>query len=358
VTITLSASYRRCMNRKFVVALVALVLMGSIYASGQLALAGFSAKRASVSGLAIPKGTNGIAAIVYGRLSVTTKSGLHLRGLPVSAAALSPGALNVAAGVGRSLVLLAPSGKRLWTHPLGVRSCPASERACGAIASIAWAPDGSEIAYVVRTKTREQVIHVILRNGTHDTVIDRNARPGQPAWRADSGALAYVGAGTRPVIYDVAHDSRRVIRWNIARSPSVHLAFAPRGDDLAIGTENAALLLGRHNEIIWRGQIRGIGWLGSRLAVSARFGVRQGYYVTHLYTVRRSRATLSRSVRLPSPILATHGRTIALVEHDSLLAGSLGSLRTVLKFRLKPCFGASGALVCEIPIGDQGVEIG
>lgn len=148
----------------------------------------------SVGTLTIPKGTDGIGAIVYGRLSVSTKTGFHLQGLPVSAASLSPGARYVAAGEGHSLVELAPSGRLVWSRRVGgpVTDCGA----CNVVASITWSPDGSRIAYVVRTPTRKQVLHVIWRDGTHDTVINRNARPGQPSWRADSQAVAYVGAGT------------------------------------------------------------------------------------------------------------------------------------------------------------------
>jgi hypothetical protein len=355
---------RRARQRRFLAAFSALVLVGlaagltlGLPASGGGSSGAF-ATNVNVSALTIPTGADGIAAIVYGRLFVTTKSGFHLKGLPVSAAALSPHAVSVAAGIGDSLVELAPSGRRLWSQPAGVQGCPAIDKACGAIAAIAWSPDGSRIAYVVRTQTRNQVLHVIWRNGTHDTVIDRTARPGQPSWRADSSALAYVGAGTRPIVYDLTHQSPHLIHGPIARSPATHLAFAPHGNELAIGTETAALLVGARNQVVWRGQTEEVGWLGNRLAVSERIGTAAGRYVTRLYTFTHSAATPSRSTRLPAPILAIHGRAVALRAGTSVLAGRIGSLHKVLRFTLKPCYDSAGALVCEIPIGDQDLSLG
>src|SRR4029077_6876157 len=141
---------------------------------------------------------NGIAAVVDGRLSVVTKSGFQLQGLPVSTAALSPHALNIAAGIGNSLVALKPSGRHVWSHPAG-----------GRVVAIAWAPDGLRIAYVVDTG-RRFVLHVIYGNGIHDTTIDRSVRPVMPSWRADNLALAYVGGGGRAVVYDLGHQKHRV----------------------------------------------------------------------------------------------------------------------------------------------------
>jgi WD40-like Beta Propeller Repeat len=355
---------RRARQRRFLVALGAVILVGlaagltlGLPSSGGGTSGGLKGA-GSAGTLTIPTGTDGIAAIVYGRLSVSTKTGFHLQGLPVSAASLSPGARYVAAGEGHSLVELAPSGRQVWSRRVGgpVTDCGA----CNVVASITWSPDGSRIAYVVRTPTRKQVLHVIWRDGTHDTVINRNARPGQPSWRADSQAVAYVGAGTRPVIYDLRHRSHQVIRWALARSPSIHLAFAPHGNELAIGTETAALLVGDRHWVVWRGQTWGVGWLAGRLAVSARVGIaaHHSHYVAKLYSVTQSGATLRRSTRLPAPILATHRRTIALDSGRRVLAGHLGSLQKVLRFRLKPCHGSFGAWVCQIPIGNQDISIG
>jgi hypothetical protein len=355
---------RRMRRRRFLAALTALILAGltvgltlSLPSSGGGTSGAFAAT--GNSSLSIPQGANGIAVIVYGRLFVTTKTGFHLDGLPVTAASLSPNARYVAAGTGNSLAELAPSGKRVWSRPVGepVAQCGA----CNTVAGVAWSPDGSRIAYIVRTPTRQQVLHVIWRNGTHDAVIDRNARPGQPSWRADSRALAYIGAGSSPIIYDLTNESRHLIRWRVARSPATHLAFAPRGAALAIGTETAALLVGHRNHVVvWHGQTRGVSWLGSRLAVSARIQQPRGRYVymNRLYTVRHSGTTLYRSTRLPAPLLAVRGRTVALAAGTHVLAGHIGSLHRVLRFALKPCDASSWAYACEIPVGNNDISIG
>ena len=115
------------------------------------------------------------------------------------AAALSPRALYVAAGIGTSLVAMAPNGRRAWSHPAG-----------GRVVSIAWAPDGFRIAYVVHAG-RHFVLHVIYGNGIHDLTVDRSVRAVRPSWRADSLALAYVGGGGRAVVYDLGHRKHTVI---------------------------------------------------------------------------------------------------------------------------------------------------
>jgi len=341
-------------------AVVLLVIAaGSLSAAGALHVSlGTQTTRApQTSALVLPNGADGISAIVYGRLSATTKSGFDLQGLPVTAATLSPHGLYVAAGIGRALVALAPTGRRAWTQTTGTH-CARSDRACGTVASVAWAPDGLRVAYVVRTQTRHLVLHVIWGNGTHDTVIDRNAQGITPSWRADSLALAYVGSGGRPIVYDLGHESHRVIHWAAARQ-TVHLAFAPRGSRLALTTENAALLVSKdRHEVLWRGQTRGVAWLGNRLVVSER-RVGRTYTVGRVYSVRSRTVKLSRTVRLPAPILAAHGQTLVVVSHQELLAGSLGSLRPVLQFRLEPCEGGPfAAYICEIPVGDRDVDLG
>jgi hypothetical protein len=343
----------------FATAVVLLVIAaGSLGAAGALHVSfGTQAKQLPVtSELLLPKGADGIAAVVYGRLSATTRSGFDLQGLPVTAASLSPRGLYVAAGIGRAMVALAPSGRRAWSHPLG-GGCPVSDHVCGTVAAIAWAPDGLRVAYVVRTSTGRSILHVIWGNGTHDVVVDRNAQGVTPSWRADSLAVAYVGSGGRPVVYDLGHESHHVIHWTEARQIA-HLAFAPNGTQLALSTENSALLAGRHHVVLWRGPTQGVAWLGDRLVVSERPNQPWGA-PGRLYAVKPRGATLLQKLRLPGPILATHGRTLALVSHERLLVGSLGSLRTVLQFRPKPCRGGPFlAYICEVPIGDRDVDLG
>jgi hypothetical protein len=239
----------------FAAAVVLLVVAaGSLAAAGALHVS-FGAKakpRPVTAQLALPEGANGIAAVVDGRLSVVTKDGFRLQGLPVSTVALSPHAFFVAAGIGNSLVAMAPDGRRAWSYPAG-----------GKVVAIAWAPDGFRIAYVVHAGQR-YVLHVIYGNGIHDTLIDRSVRAVRPSWRADSLAVAYVGGGGRAVVYDLAHKSHRVAA---TAGPVTHVAFAPTSTKLAIATPNSVLVGGK--EVV-RGEVEALGWLRGRLTVAAR----------------------------------------------------------------------------------------
>lgn len=202
--------------------------------------------------LTLPKGANGVGAIVDGRLSVVARSGF-LSHVPAAAAALSPHVLYVAAGIGNSLVVMAPDGRRAWSHPAG-----------GRVVAIAWAPDGFRIAYVVHAGHRF-VLHVIYGNGIHDTTIDRSVRAIRPSWRADSLALAYVGGGGRAVVYDLGHQSRKVVAVN---PPVTAAAFAPSGEALALeGTTGVSLV----EQSAYRhiaADVEAFGWLNGRLAVA------------------------------------------------------------------------------------------
>jgi hypothetical protein len=241
----------------FAAAVVLLVIAaGSLAAAGALHVS-FGAKpkpHAAATRLVLPRGANGLAAIVDGRLSVVTKDGLGLDGQTVSAAALSPRALYVAAGIGNSLVAMAPNGRRAWSHPAG-----------GRVAAIAWAPDGFRIAYIVHAGHRV-VLHVIYGNGIHDTTIDRSVRAVKPSWRADSLAFAYVGGGGHAIVYDVGHESRQVV----AVSPPVTgVAFAPSGDALALeGTKGVSLVEQSAYRHIAAADVEAFGWLNGRLAVA------------------------------------------------------------------------------------------
>ncbi len=208
-------------------------------AAGALAAAGalhvsFGSKtkqqRPPTTELSLPKGANGVAAIVDGRLSVVIKGGFRLQGLRVTAAALSPHALYVAAGIGHSLVAVKPDGGTAWSHPTG-----------GTVVSIAWAPDGLRIAYIVRSR-RGLGLHVIWGNGRHDTTVDRSVRAVRPSWRGDSLAFAYVGGGGKAIVYDLGHQSRSVLGM---AAPVTHVAFSPVGRTLLVATPGSVLLGGK-----------------------------------------------------------------------------------------------------------------
>jgi hypothetical protein len=325
-----SAPPRRGLRTAVVVFAAAFVLLaiaaGSLAAAGEIHLSlGTQPVEAPPTTLQLPAGADGIAVIVHRKLFVVTKAGFRMQGLTVSAAALSPHALYVAAGIGKSLVAMAPDGRRAWSHAAG-----------GEVEAISWAPDGLRIAYIVRTP-RHLVLHVIWGNGTHDEIIDPSVRWGfnTPSWRADSLAIAYLGLGGQVLVYDLAHASRHVVR---VRYGAERFAFAPSGDALAINNRWRTVVVGAHRAIVWRGRTHGIGWLDGRLAVADTIP------------------------GLPRPILAfaTHGRLVAVAVVEGrtvrVLAGTPGHLRTILK--VGAAYGCAGHLMCVVPIDPDGLQIG
>jgi len=204
--------------------------------------------------LHVPAGAKAVAAVVDGRLWLTTRSGLSIRGLPVQSATLSPHALYVAAGIGSSLVAMAPDGARAWSRAAG-----------GPVVAIAWAPDGLRIAYVVRRAGRFQ-LRTVEGNGARDRLLDGNVRRVTPSWRADSLAVAYVGGGGRAVVYDFAHDSHRVVAGRPGAGAQ-QVAFAPEGTTLAIASARAVTLDGAG----WTTPCEAcdLAWTGSRLVAAS-----------------------------------------------------------------------------------------
>jgi len=249
--------------------------------------------------LSMPKGANGVAAIVNGRLSVVTRAGRTE--VPASAAALSPRALYVAVGSGDSLVALAPDGRRAWSH-----------RAGGKVVAIAWAPDGFRIAYVVHAG-RRLVLHVIYGNGVNDTPIDRSVRAVRPSWRGDSLAFAYVGGGGRAVVYDVGHESRRVVA---IRPPVTAVAFAPSGDALALeGPKAVSLVNGSAHRQINSASVGAFGWLNGRLAVAVP-GLN-----SNLIRVFAPDGALSGSSRAHGIVKAITPKLVVVQRGETLVAG-------------------------------------
>jgi hypothetical protein len=296
--------------RTVMVAFAAVVVLLAI-AAGSLAAAGglhvsFGTKAKKPPAhvpLSLPRGADGIAVIVDGRLSVITHSGFRLQGLPVSAATLSPHALYVAAGIGHSLVAMKPDKHQAWLHPAG-----------GRVSAISWAPDGLRIAYLVFHEHDRfpWTVHVIWGNGLHDTVIDHSVNPVTPSWRADSLAVAYVGTTYQPVVYDLVHAARHVMRIRKLHGGVARLAYAPAGSVLAINTGRRTVLVGKQRKTVWHGSTEGIGWLDGRFAIAAS------------------------TPGLPHHVYAfdTHGNMLAVVTGDGrtgrVLAGPVGHLRTVL----------------------------
>jgi len=153
--------------------------------------------RAIPERLSVPAGTRGIAVVAGGRLWLTTRSGLRIEGLPVSAAELSPRALYAVVGIGSSLVALAPGGRRAWVHSTG-----------GRVSAASWSPDGLKIAYLV-SSARGTALRMIEGDGSPDRLLARGVLPVRPSWRADSLAVAYVDASGRAASFDLRTGSTR-----------------------------------------------------------------------------------------------------------------------------------------------------
>jgi hypothetical protein len=180
--------------------------------------------------LAVPAGTNGVAVVAGGRLWLATRHGLRLEGMPVSAAELSPHALYAAAGVGSSLVALAP-GHRAWTQDTH-----------GRVAAISWSPDGLKIAYVVERRGGAE-LRLIEGDGDHDRLLARGVAVAKPSWRGDSLAVAYVGVDGRPYAYDLGEQRRRSFKTRSCGGPAGAVAYAPAAPRLAVaGTSGVAVI--------------------------------------------------------------------------------------------------------------------
>ncbi len=274
------------------------VAAGSLAGAGDLHVSfGSKTQRPATTQLSLPAGANGITAIVDGRLTVVTKGGFRLQGLRATAATLSPHALFVAAGIGRSLVALAPDGRRPWSQPTR-----------GRVVAIAWAPDAIRIAYVVHAG-RHFVLHVIWGNGKHDRTIDRSVRPVRPSWRADSLAFAYVGAGGRAIVYDLGHRRHGIVG---SASTVTRVAFAPVGRTLALGTPGSAVLNGK---TVATGDIEALGWVRGRLFVALEMGVTPP--LVRIFTTGGSQVG---SFRVPGRAVAVTGGYV-VARRGEVLAG-------------------------------------
>jgi hypothetical protein len=278
------------------------IAAGSLAAAGALHVS-FGSKpkpkpRLTTTELVLPRGARGVAAIVDRRLSVVIKGGFQLE-VAATADALSPHALYVAVGIGHSLVAMAPSGRRAWSH--AVR---------GRVVAIAWAPDGLQIAYVVRTD-RRLALHLIYGNGKHDRTIDRSVRPVRPSWRADSLAFAYVGGGGKAIVYDIGHERHGVVR---SEFPVTHVAFAPSGRTLALATQRSASVGGK---VVATGEIEAIGWQqDGRLEVALEMGIRPALVATFA----RNGSPLG-GFRVPGRVFAITGGLVVTHTQNRIVAG-------------------------------------
>jgi hypothetical protein len=278
------------------------IAAGSLSAAGALHVSFGSKKKPppTVKQLVLPRGVNGIAAIVDRRLSVAIDGGFRLQ-TAATAVALSPHALYVAAGIGHSLVAMAPNGRVAWSHPVH-----------GRVVAIAWRPDGFQIAYLVRSGNRV-ALHLIYGNGMpgSDKTIDASVRAVRPSWRADSLALAYVGRGGKAIVYDRFHETHRVAD---SLSPVTQVAFAPTGNTLALATPAAARV---GHKTVSTGDIEAIGWRqDGRLEVAQEVGVKPALVATF----KRSGRPLN-GFRVPGRVVAITNGYVVTHTGNRIVAG-------------------------------------
>jgi hypothetical protein len=276
------------------------IAAGSLAAAGALHVSfGHKAKpRPLNTQLVLPSGANGVAAIVDGRLSVAIDGGFRLQ-VQASAASLSPHALYVAAGIGDSLVAMAPNGRKAWSH--AVR---------GRVDAITWAPNGLQIAYVVRSG-HHLALHLIYGNGKNDRTIDRSVRPVHPSWRADSLAVAYVGGGGKAIVYDLGHERHRVAG---SMSSVTQVAFAPSGKTLAVASLGAARV---GHKTVATGDIEALGWRqDGRLEVALEQGLRPALVASF----KRSGRPL-RGFRVPGRVVAITNGYVVTHTQNRIVAG-------------------------------------
>lgn len=252
------------------------VAAGALAAAGALHVSlgrtsGVSPASPASARIDLTQGTHGIAAVLDGKLWLTTR-GTRIEGLPVASAELSPHARYVGVGIGHELVVMAPDGHRAWAHATR-----------GTVVAISWAPSGLLLAYIVRRSHGFQ-LRQIEGDGDHDRLVDPAVRPVRPSWRADSLALAYVGGGGRAVIDDLAHRSRHVPS-HLAHVTSV--SYAPTGRTLAIAAGDKLSSVGgslRPRLLAdERGTPLGVTWTPRALALSEQVlrGVPAGMHVSY-----------------------------------------------------------------------------
>lgn len=182
----------------------------------------------------MPRGADGFAVQVDGRLWVITPKGLALRGVPLTAAATSPNAVYAVGQTGDRLQAVSVIDHHVaWSVPMS-----------GRLAAAAWSPYPIRIVYVVRHPKDRSDLHVIWGNGVNDQTIGP-AAPVMPTWRSDSLAFAYI-APTGAVMLDTV-DTGKPTLVNHASACGAHriteLAFSPSSATLAEATDGPEMIL-------------------------------------------------------------------------------------------------------------------
>jgi hypothetical protein len=171
----------------------------------------------------LPRGAISFSAEADGRAWLATSSGASLRGRPLSALAISPGALwAVEAG---------PRGLHAVSLPQGRKGF--ARRVPGTAVAAVWAPAAIRIAYVVDT-ARGNRLYDMFGNGENAFLVAPHTTAQAPSWRWDSLAFAYIRAGGRVMVHNVIDGVTSAVPPGCGLRHPVAVSFAPFGGLLAI----------------------------------------------------------------------------------------------------------------------------
>jgi hypothetical protein len=246
--------------------------------------------------LSVPPATHGLAVVAGGRLWLTTRGGLRIEGMRATTAELSPNALFAVAGIGSSLVALAPGNRRPWVQDVG-----------GPVLSASWSPDGLKIAYVVARHGRDE-LRLIEGDGAPDQLLVRSVAAVKPAWRPDSLSIGYVDRRGRPMVYDLASGQTHAFDTRSCAGPAQALAYAPAGRRLAVAGARGVAVVERWNHrpacsaLDLPVAVDGLVWAGARTLVTSAGGLRglgrtlRGYRLRNGTLYSNGETTTSMSV--------------------------------------------------------------
>jgi hypothetical protein len=270
-----AADTRRRRRRRLLVpaaaCAVAFVFGGVTLAAtgGHLPLVGHSPKRhhptpvlvpARHTAPVLPRGAIAFSATAAGRAWLATSAGASLHGRPLSALAVSPGAVYLLEAKGGTLQAVhVPDFRTAFTR--GVT---------GTAAATAWAPAGIRIAYVVRTSSGNR-LYDMYGDGTHVHLVAAHTTGQAPSWRWDSLVFAYIRANGTVMVHNPTSGATSALPRGCGIRRPAAVAFAPFGGLLAIADRSGRVrvvdTLHQSGGLCVSGMTRGmpkIAWLQPR----------------------------------------------------------------------------------------------
>jgi hypothetical protein len=171
----------------------------------------------------LPRGAIAFSARADGRAWLATSAGASLHGRPLSALAISPGAVYLLEAEGRTMrAVHVPDGRTAFTRAIA-----------GTAAATAWAPAGIRIAYVVRTDSGNR-LYDMYGDGTHVHLVAAHTNGQAPSWRWDSLVFAYIRADGAVMVHNPNSGATSVLPRGCGLRRPAAVAFAPFGGLLAI----------------------------------------------------------------------------------------------------------------------------